>query len=318
MKKISHIVVLILVCSYIIGQNIPYTYQYLFNPNLINPAITGSDERTCITFCDRHQWLGWSGSPAMQSLTATTRINKIGLGLTLYNDRNGATSNRGLKLTYAYHIKVGRFHSNNQHIAMAISFAGFQYVFDQGGLQGAVPGDQSITGGSESALSLDADIGVYYYDNSIRAGLSVMQLLSPNNFLGEDILSQYRFYRCYCIHGNYLIRTSPDFKLKPGLVFKLSEDFRKQLDLNLSGIYKKNYKLGISYRRNMDKGTGRSLSMLVYGGATFLERYTVFFGYDIGMSQIYRGSGGTYEFGFTVCFGNAFTIERRKTCPVYN
>lgn len=314
MKLKLYIAVLFLVYSNIKGQNIPFSYQYLFNSNLVNPAFTGSNLSTCIAICDRHQWLGWSGSPATQSLTATTRINKIGLGLILYNDRNGATCNRGFKLSYAYHMKVGKFDYNNQHFVMGISFGGFQYLFDQSGLQGADPGDLSVTGGSETALFPDADIGVCYYDNSVRAGFAVAQLLSPNNFFGENILSQYRFYRRYCIHGSYLMKASSDFILEPGFVFKMSEDLRKQLDINLSGKYMGNYKLGISYRRSMDEGAGHSLSMLLYGGASFLERYTVFYGYDIGMSPIYRGSGGTYELGFKICFGEGIIVKKRNRC----
>lgn len=319
MKGILCIAALILVWSDICGQNMPYTYQYLYNPNLINPSVTGSNKSTCITICDRHQWLGWSGAPAIQSVTATTRINQHGLGLALYNDRNGALSNRGLKLSYAYHLKLGKFYNTTQHIALGVSFSGLQYLFSQEGLVTLVPGDQSVTGGSESALFPDADVGVYFYDNSVRAGISVMQLLSPNTFFGEDILSQYRFYRRYCMHASYLIRTSAYFMLEPGFVVKLSEDLRRQLDINIAGIYKENYRFGMSYRRNMDEGAGQSLSMLIYGGVTFLERYTLFYGYDAGMSQIYRGSGGTHEFGFRICFGEALVKGNKNSpCPAYD
>ena len=107
--------------------------------------------------------------------------------------------------------------------------------------------------------------------------------------------------------------------LGPGLVFKLSEDMRKQVDINMACIYKENYRLGISYRRNMDEGAGQSLSMLIYGGVTFLDRYTLFYGYDVGMSQIYRGSGGTHEFGFRVCFGEGLiTGSGKSPCPAYD
>ena len=73
-----------------------------------------------------------------------------------------------------------------------------------------------------------------------------MQLLSPNNFFGENMLIEYRFHRCYTLHGSYLIKTSPDFLLEPGLVVRVSEDLRKQVDINISGMYKEIYRLGIS------------------------------------------------------------------------
>ena len=88
-------------------QKVQFT-QYMFNGLVINPAYAGADEALSMTFIQRSQWAGVDNAPETQTLSAHTLFGKrkIGLGLTLINDKIGVHKTLNALTTYAYHLQV--------------------------------------------------------------------------------------------------------------------------------------------------------------------------------------------------------------------
>ena len=111
MKKLFTILALtILVGGQSFGQQDPMFTKYMFNSLVFNPAYAGSWDHMTIGLIHRSQWVEIEGSPTTQSLTLHTplRNERIGVGVSLVNDKIGPTNSTGLNLAYAYKIPLGK------------------------------------------------------------------------------------------------------------------------------------------------------------------------------------------------------------------
>ena len=82
----KHIVALALLsCTVGVAQQLPQFTQYMYNTISINPAYAGSRETISVVGLHRSQWVGFSGGPITQTLSAHAplRNEKIGIGVSL-------------------------------------------------------------------------------------------------------------------------------------------------------------------------------------------------------------------------------------------
>ena len=81
------------------AQQLPQFTQYMYNTIAINPAYAGSRGALSIVGLNRNQWGGFDGGPQTQTLSihSPLRNEKIGLGLSLINDKSGFKN-----FTYVY------------------------------------------------------------------------------------------------------------------------------------------------------------------------------------------------------------------------
>src|SRR5688572_18673914 len=109
MKKII-LLSMILVSSFCWSQQDAMFTHYMFNTLWLNPAYAGTREAMTITGIHRSQWVGFDGAPLDQSLTLHTPIldGKVGLGLSVLNDKIGPIKSTLIGLDFAYHIKLDK------------------------------------------------------------------------------------------------------------------------------------------------------------------------------------------------------------------
>ena len=107
MKKII-LYISILAFTFSQGQelNLPVWTQYLAdNDFVISPTYAGIGDNLRVRANGLTQWVGIKNAPDNQALYADFRIsNQTGVGLSLYNDRNGNTRQKGVKFSFAHHI----------------------------------------------------------------------------------------------------------------------------------------------------------------------------------------------------------------------
>lgn len=77
--------------------NSPQLSQYLAdNPFVLSPVYAGIGDHVKIRLNGLTQWVGIKDAPQTQSLAADMRLGeKSGLGVFLYNDKNGYTKQQG-------------------------------------------------------------------------------------------------------------------------------------------------------------------------------------------------------------------------------
>ena len=107
MKKII-LLTLLLGALYSRAQQDAMFTHYMFNTLWLNPAYAGTRDALTVTGINRSQWIGFEGAPVDQSITLHSPVNngKMGLGLSIQNDKIGPTRNLFVGADYAYQIKL--------------------------------------------------------------------------------------------------------------------------------------------------------------------------------------------------------------------
>ena len=124
--NMKRVIVIILLLSF--GKNsaqelnLPVATQYLAdNQFVISPTFAGIGDNFRIRANGIAQWVGIKDAPNNQALYADFRIaDQSGIGISLYNDKNGNTRQTGGKLSFAHHIILD--YPSRQYMSFGISY----------------------------------------------------------------------------------------------------------------------------------------------------------------------------------------------------
>ena len=114
MKKISILLLALLLSVGTFGQSRKYMAQFSHMQGYFNPALTAY-EGTMVKGLVRNQWAGWEGAPKMNFISAELDLANLGgssdlgknaLGVNLLSDEYGAFTESDLILSYATRIQV--------------------------------------------------------------------------------------------------------------------------------------------------------------------------------------------------------------------
>ena len=102
--------------------NLPVFTQYLADNNfVVSPTFAGIGDNLKIRANGLTQWVGIKGAPDNQSIYGDVRIaDRTGVGLSLYNDRNGNTIQTGAKFSFAHHLILDYY--SRQYLSFGISY----------------------------------------------------------------------------------------------------------------------------------------------------------------------------------------------------
>ncbi|MEO7081699.1 MAG: type IX secretion system membrane protein PorP/SprF [Flavobacteriales bacterium] len=287
----------VLLAAVTFGQHTPLTTQYLYNGLLINPAYAGSREALTADLSYRHQWVGFEGAPTTQVLSIHSPLNgkKMGLGLTVYNDRIGVSRETGVMSNYAYRMRMG-----NGKLALGLGVGLKMMQADWTAVRTVTPGDVEFATDSRGVLLPNFSAGAYYSTSRWFAGLSLPYFISQRHDAKSDRwemdnnASQYQ----PMFTAGFLVDMDRDIKLKPSVLVRKASGEEVQADLNLNMIWKDRFWLGASYR--MDDAVCFSLQVMPN------KQFTVGYSYDMALNAISGYQHGThevmlqYEFGFEV------------------
>ncbi|NQX85643.1 MAG: type IX secretion system membrane protein PorP/SprF [Flavobacteriaceae bacterium] len=254
MKKIISYIVLF-VTSFVSAQelNSPTWTQYLADNNfIISPTYAGIGDNLKIRVNGLTQWVGIKDAPDNQAFYADVRLmNQSGLGLSLYNDKNGNTRQKGFKLSFAHHIILD--YRSKQYLSFGLSYNlnNFRLAIENFTTTEETPYiDTSITD-DRSFSNHNFDVGILYRWN--RFYLS----LSGNNILEKKITPVMGDEPQHLMnlqgYLGYVYSPNNNVEIEPSLYYQYYQSDRRSLtDLNLKyrkynrdGDY---YWLGMSYR----------------------------------------------------------------------
>ena len=142
-------------------------------------------------------------------------------------------------------------------------------------------------------------LGAYYFSKKFYAGLSVPTLLAYQNQDGYafsvDLSKSSFLRRHYLLTGGYVFDLKHDFKLKPSVLLKYTENAPLQADFNLSVVFRDMLWLGSSFR------TGDACVFLIEYQTN--KRFRVGYAYDLSFSKIRNYSDGSHELMIGYDFG---------------
>lgn len=263
-------------------QKVQFT-QYMFNGLVINPAYAGADEALSLTFIQRSQWNNVDNAPTTQTLSAHTLVKKkkLGLGLTLVNDKIGVHKNFSAMTSYAYHIRTG----TSSYLSMGLQAGIHRTRSDYASLNGA-SNDPKLNDINISETFFDVGAGIYFRSPRFHAGLSAPELL-PNKVSLSDTVSVQLDRANLFFFSKYKITVSESLELEPGMLLKYLPDLPVSYDVNLSMIYREVLTLGVSYRK------AESVDFLLR--ALITPQLQVGYAYDHTIGNVARLSNGSHE-----------------------
>ncbi|MBL4593390.1 MAG: type IX secretion system membrane protein PorP/SprF [Flavobacteriales bacterium] len=304
MKNIIKLFVLICVVNTVSAQQIPLTSQYMFNDYLLNPAVAGTTDYLFATLSARSQWTGLDGAPETQFFSMHSKLGeKMGVGGYVYNDETGPISERGIQLSYAYHLKV----SDKSNLSFSLAGMLFFHNINRAYLKPEEGDDAALTQLKVNAVSPDINFGVLYYTEKLKLGLSSPQLLQNNIYgatEGSQTLNQ--LARHYYLFGEYKFPINDKFTVVPSTLLKYVQGSPMQFDLNVRAVYNKKYWIGASYRYD------NAIVALI--GLSY-KKFSFGYSYDYSSTDIKDYSSGGHEIFLSI---KLFEKEEQKSRTRFN
>ena len=255
-KKI-YVLALLLFFKLSFGQEVLPVYSDYLSDNyyLLHPSMAGAANCTKLRITARQQWFDQSQAPSLQTVSFNGRLNeKSGAGIILINDRNGFHAQRGLRLTYAHHLKFSRDEVDLNQLSFGLSTGFAQSVIDETTFRQF---DPVVYGGIEqkaSYFNIDAGTSYNYLDFYLHFTIKNLLASERNLYTQKEATNLRRFI----LNTGYTFGDSKSFVWEPSVMFQtVSQTKESIVDLNLK-VYKTlndgEAKVwgGVSYRRSLD------------------------------------------------------------------
>jgi len=263
--------------------NLPVFTQYLAENNfVISPTYAGISDNLRIRANGLTQWVGIKDAPDNQSLYADFRIaSRSGVGLSLYNDKNGNTIQTGAKFSFAHHLILDYY--SKQYLSFGISYnmnyfkidiQNFNTTIEQPVLDPFVTDDRAT-------MNNNFDVGVLYRNKGFFASFNANNILEKK--IDDDIrVSEPSMLLNYQIYSGYTFKgpKKSGLEYEPSIYYQMfSSDNRSSTDVNFKfRKFSKNedyYWAGISYRFLNDQ----PLKPLNIGPMAGFKKNMFYFGY---------------------------------------
>jgi|GEM_PF-1898119 type IX secretion system PorP/SprF family membrane protein len=301
MKKITTIIILALfgLTSLVQAQQYPYLYQYILNKYALSPAYAG-------LYGVPEGYLGYRQSRINVNYTPKTldfNFNapispKVGLGLTVMNDKADIFNNLWAIASYTYHLKV----AENHFLDFAVSGGLNQKKVDLSDIinnpvyfnDPVIDGRREI---NESSLELGASL--MYRWKKLNVGV-----FSPS--LYENNADLYQFRKHFIGYASYNFTINDNWSIEPVGVLRYTENAPINFDVTAVGKYKDKYLAALTFKTNTIFGVSL--------GGELTKNLVFMYTYDFKMpTSDYVGVLGDDYGGHEVTIGYRF--GQRKTSP---
>jgi len=247
--------------------------HYSFNTLAVNPGYAGSRDALTVTGLHRTQWQGFDGAPKTNTVTLHSPVanEKIGLGLTLFNDRIGPTTSNAVFVDFAYKIPVGP-----GKLAFGLK-AGLNQVGNNiTDLAPTDEGDSFLGSDVNSQVLPNVGFGLYYSTRNFYAGVSTPRLLE-NDFKTNAVTQAEEQRHYYFIAGTvFPVSKKQNIKLRPTALVKLTQAAPVELDLTALFYFNDKFWTGPMFR------TGDAFGLLA--GLNITDQFA--FGYSFDWSFV--------------------------------
>lgn len=238
-------------------EGIPVYSDYLSdNYYLIHPSMAGAANCAKVRFTGRKQWFDQADAPELQTLSFNGRVSeKAGAGVILFNDKNGYHSQKGIKVTYAYHLMFSRDEIDLNQLSFGISTGFIQSLLDETEFLQSGNFDPIING---TIIQKDAyfnvDFGASYNFLDFYAHATVKNAVETRRNIYTEFESDN--LRKYLLSAGYIFGNREKILWEPSLLFQMVEKTReKAIDINMKAYKNMDFGrlwAGLSYRRSFD------------------------------------------------------------------
>ena len=251
MKKILIVVSVLLASVSLLAQQDAMFTHYAFNTLAVNPGYAGSRDALTITGLHRSQWVSFPGAPTTQTLTLHAPVfnDKVGLGLSVLNDKIGPINTTAVYGDFAYKLPVG------EKGKLAFGLKGGVNIM-QADLTGVKledeVADDVFVQNVKSSLLPNFGFGLYYSTTKWYVGVSIPKLMQ-NDFKTNSTVSNVAGsseQRHFFLIGGTVVNLKDDgsIKLKPTTFVKVTEAAPVEMDLTGMLIFQDKLEVGAMVR----------------------------------------------------------------------
>lgn len=253
--KIKFVFFFLFLTTYSFSQEGVAVYSDYLSDNyfLIHPSMAGAANCAKVRFTARRQWFGEDDAPELQTASFNGRVSeKAGAGIILFNDKNGYHSQKGIKLSYAYHLMFSRDEVDLNQLSFGISAGLVQSQLDETSFRGFDP----IVYGMiiQKDVYPNFDIGASYNYLDFYAHGTIKNLLETRREIYTEFESDN--LRKYLLSAGYVFGNKQGVLWEPSVLLQYTEKSKeKSADLNLKAYKNMDFGslwAGVSYRRSID------------------------------------------------------------------
>jgi len=257
--KKSYFILAFLLAQFSFAQEGIAVYSDYLSDNyyLIHPSMAGAANCGKIRLTGRQQWFGQDEAPSLQTVSFNAAVDEdgvSGVGMILFNDKNGYHSQKGAKLTYAHHLRFSRGTLDLNQLSFGLSAAFVQSTLDGSTFTGNDP--VIVNGVIQKDAYFNVDLGVSYHYMDFFTHLTVKNFLASqrrelySEGFESDNLSKL-LWSVGAVFGN-----EDKLLFEPSLMYqRIAETKESAIDLNLK-VYKAvdfgKLWAAVSYRRSFD------------------------------------------------------------------
>lgn len=291
MKKYRIIPILLLFVSNVFGQenDLPqYINHMADNPFLISPAYAGIGSGLQVRLNGVSQWIGVENAPDTQSLTVEARLaERFGGGLTMFNDSNGFTTQKGARISLASHLILSDVYDSFLSLGLSYSFINFGIDTSQNNTGQVLP-DRVIN-------TSNFDISMLYRFGRFAISGNVVNLLDKkvDEVFGNG---EPEVLRRYSVYTNYNYRINRDTELEPSAFVEYFEATkRSRTDINVKlrkRIFNGYVWGGLSYTFLNDQFFKPNAIAPLFGLKK--DKFYVSYGFSITVNEVIGFNNGTH------------------------
>ncbi|HSP11816.1 MAG TPA: type IX secretion system membrane protein PorP/SprF [Salegentibacter sp.] len=283
MKKVYLIILILFVATPATAQQLPQFTQYMYNTISINPAYAGSRDGFSATALNRNQWAGINGAPNTQTLSihSPLRNDKVGLGLSVINDKAGYENYTYLYSDFSYRLDL----SADVSLSMGLKGGFSYYNLDEDLFTEPTVMDDPFFQDRFNKWTPNFGLGFYLSAQDWYIGASAPKLINNNNHEYNEFLAMEQVH--YYFTGGYVFDLSDNVKLRPTGLVKLTSGAPLSVDISSTFIFNEKFYLGGTYR--IDDALGAFLDVEIFDG------FRAGYAYEHSISDLRPYTSGSHE-----------------------
>jgi type IX secretion system PorP/SprF family membrane protein len=246
-SKTTLILSSLLIATAAFSQQDPIFSQYLMNPLVLNPAYAGINNNLNVTASYRAQWVKLEGQPQTLNLNGSSSVldNKLGVGLTLLQDRVGNATISDFNASVAYKLKV----SDEYSLSFGMQVGALGFKTDNSELTIRHSGDAAFPDGATRASTVNLGAGAILKSEQWLVGLSVPRMLPTKINSGGQQFELYKQH--FYLFASYAYILNEHINLKPSVLLRgvggapASVDINAAMTFNMihtAGVFTRNFK----------------------------------------------------------------------------
>ncbi len=288
--------IFLLWCGRLFAQQEPVFSQFFYNKLLSNPGAAGSTGLPCLTAFHRQQWVGLDGAPITQALSfnAPVLASRVGVGLTLVNDRIGFYNSTYAQVAYAYRVDLA-----GGKLGIGLHGSMTRYEADLSEVRTISGSNKTQEDMMDFSYLFNMGMGFHFENERFFIGAAIPQVLDRGQSNGQ--------VRHVFANAGAVLELSPALRMRAAGAVRVVENAPPSFDAHLGFGFTEEARLWLGSTLRLSNnydGLGGD-ALVAVGQYQISERIRAGLAYDYGLGALRSGNAGSFEFLLEYAFVKA-------------